>query len=237
LWKKHRHQQNPWPIWLHPMILHPITAAGAMLLACIPAIPALHAGVPGAHVQATRIEANDVLVAKFAFETPWTFRTRLEKAPANPPRWKQLILAGQTDYIRFLSNDECAGFYHTPDLQPALIDAQRRYVISRFESLSHDLRIDNLYLVADLNAARCHLIVPLNGPSGTFFSSLNWIRGAWHIVPGGDSPPWVVRKSPEIVKHIDTLQAPAAKPADLDPVTAHVAAMLAEKRDPPAPGH
>jgi len=45
-----------------------------------------------------------------------------------------------------------------------------------------------------------HLLVPIYGPQGEYYTSLEWINGSWYLVPGLGETAWPVLNAKKIVQ-------------------------------------
>lgn len=144
------------------------------------------------------------VVAVFELRPEWTFRTRLEGPPGEIERWKKLILLGQTDYLQFLDNRTARNMYGRTSIKEDQIESQRSYVKNRFKDLSQELKISRVIMVQDRMTRVCHLLVPVTGPEGEYFTSLEWIRSEWYLVPGlSQEMSWSVANAKEVLEAVE----------------------------------
>lgn len=165
------------------------------------------------YYKTTDFEGTNLLVSKFDFESPWEISRHLDSRPTGIPRWKQLILLSQSDYIKFTSNSECRSFYGRSNVRPDQIDEQRAYTVSRFESSGERVNVLRFYLALDSRAKALHMIIPITGPQGDSHFTLEWIRGQWYLIPGTSPPSWINSSAPEIIEKMESL---GLKPAPVD---------------------
>jgi|688.fasta_scaffold23270_10 hypothetical protein len=155
------------------------------------------------HYKKITIQNKILLVSKVQIQPPWSFKNRLSENPSMHERWQKVILLSQSDYLKYLSNAESYQLYGRSSLSDEQIDAQRNYVVNRNRQLSHTLTIDKLYVVLDDRAKTCHMIAPIQGPQGVYYTSFELINGDWHLIPGLSSIPWETEHAKEIIHAIE----------------------------------
>jgi hypothetical protein len=168
------------------------------------------------HYKKINILNKDQIVSKVELNPEWTFPTRLSEAPEGIERWRKVILLSQTDYLKFLSYREGSNLYGRTVLTQEQIDQQKDYVTDRFRENSYDLKILRLYVVLDTEARTCHLIVPVIGPQGEYYTSFEWIRGEWHLVPGAKEIGWETTNGKEIIRAIEAEELKYVPVKDFD---------------------
>lgn len=159
------------------------------------------------------VDSTNLIVAEFEIQPPWRFNTRLAEPPGDIERWRKLILLGQSDCLKFLDNKEARNMYGRSAVSDEQIDSQRSYVIGRFKELAQDLEIAKLYLVLEPSAKIAHLLVPVAGPQGEYFTALEWINGDWYLVPGTGEISWPVLNAKKIIQAVES-QKSEFRPAD-----------------------
>jgi hypothetical protein len=164
------------------------------------------------------IDGVNCIVAAFEIQPPWRFNTRLAEPPGEIQRWRKLILLGQSDFLRFLENKEARNMYGRAAVSDEQIDGQRSYVIDRFKHLVQDLEIANLYIVLEPSAKTAHLLVPVAGPQGEYFTALEWINGDWYLVPGTGDISWPVLNAKKIIQAVENQKLEFGQAEDIDRV-------------------
>ena len=164
------------------------------------------------------IDGADRVVAAFEIQPPWKLNTRLAEPPGNIGRWRKLILLSQSDLLKFLGNKESRSMYGRTAVSDEQIDSQRGYVIDRFKELAQNLEIANLYIVLDPRAKVAHLLVPVVGPQGEYFTALEWINGDWYLVPGMGDISWPVLNAKKIIQATESHKFEISPAEDIDRV-------------------
>jgi hypothetical protein len=156
------------------------------------------------------------IVCKIDVTPSWIFTTNLGTAPHGIERWRQVILLGQTDYMKFLSDKECANLYGRTEVTTEQIESQRKYVIDKFKDESLSLSVSKIYIVLDTRGKTCRMIVPIHGPQGEYFTSFEWIRSDWYLVPAVSKIDWETANAKEIIRAIDSESLDAVKVSEFN---------------------
>ncbi len=164
------------------------------------------------------IDGTNRIVAAFEIQPPWRFNTRLAEPPGDIERWRKLILLGQSDFLKFLNNKEARSMYGRAAVSDEQIDSQRNYVVGRFKELAQDLKIANLYIVLEPSAKIAHLLVPVAGPQGEYFTALEWINGDWYLVPGTGDISWPVLNAKKVIQAVESQKFEFGQAEDIDRV-------------------
>lgn len=140
------------------------------------------------------------VVAAFDIQPAWSFSTVVKSDPGKIERWKELVMVSQSDALKFLDNHEASSMYGRVNITDEIIEQQRNYAINRFKTRSDDLKVSRIYAVVVASAKTAHLIVPIIGPQGEYFTSLEWINGSWYLVPGIGETAWAVLNAKKILQ-------------------------------------
>jgi hypothetical protein len=147
-----------------------------------------------------KVDGVQCVVAAFDVSPAWAFSTQIKSKPEKLERWKELVLVGQSDALKFFDNQEAGGMYGRAAITNEMVEKQRNYVIDRFRDQSNDLKVTRVYIVREPSTKLAHLLVPINGPQGEYFTSLEWINGSWYLVPGLGETAWAVLNAKKIVQ-------------------------------------
>lgn len=149
------------------------------------------------------IQGKHFLISKIELNPHWMFSSHLKESPQNIERWQEVILLSQSDFLKYLSNKEAYKLYGRLEITDALIDAQRKYVTEKFEHTSLTMGVSKIYIVLDDWGKTCHMIVPIQGNQGVFYTSFELIRGEWRLVPSSNFIPWEIKNAKEIINAIE----------------------------------
>ena len=162
------------------------------------------------------INGEDRIVVAYELKPAWQFSNRLSKNPEKIEPWRKLILISQSDFLKYINNKDARRMYGRARLTDEMIDTLRTYVINRSKDTSSDLKISKVYIVLDRLARLCHLLVPLDGPQGRYYKSLECINGEWNLVPETSGISWVALNGKKIVESIESKQVEYEPAANLD---------------------
>ena len=143
------------------------------------------------------VKGKERVVAEFELQPPWRCPVKYDDSLVGLDEWQKLVLVGQTDALKHIANFEAKAMYGRAVVTDADIDTQKQYVVERFENNHYYLEVTQVCIVADRFARTAHLVVSLDGPSGQFHTSLEWLHGGWRIVPGTGEVPWAVLNAEE----------------------------------------
>ncbi|MFC7339210.1 hypothetical protein ACFQY0_18595 [Haloferula chungangensis] len=164
------------------------------------------------------VDGVQCIVAAFEIQPIWTFSSHVKKDPEKTDRWKSLVLVSQSDILKFFDNREASGMYGRVAITDQMIEEQRSYVIDRFGDQSHDLGVSKVFIVLDPSAQTAHLLVPIKGPQGDYFTSLEWINGDWYLVPGMGETAWAVLNAKKILKTSESQDIKKLPSEQIEPV-------------------
>lgn len=150
------------------------------------------------------IDGVQCVVAGFKIQPDWVFSTRGNGHPGNIERWQELVLVSQSDALKFFDNREAGGMYGRVNMTDPMVEKQRSYVMDRFREQSDDLKVSRVCIVLEPSGQVAHLLVPIHGPQGQYFTSLEWINGNWYVVPGIGEASWALLNARKILETLES---------------------------------
>ncbi len=176
------------------------------------------------------VEVNDTnyIVELFEKEKKFHFNSKLTAEPKDLSRVEKLILLSQSDYLKFISNNDARLIYGRCEATDKLIDSQRNYVIKKSNKISCELSFKKMLVALDRYSKVCYLIVFVESPNGIHYAQFEYIKNDWYVVAGLSNPPKIVFDASDLIDKLNTEKVDIYPYKKLDSIMRRLSASFLE---------